>query len=88
MAPGADQSQSSTSHVYEVCVRGELSDALIRELGATRRSPRTTVVVPTVDRAALHSTIRRLEDLGLELLSIHEVAEPEGPAANVPEDGG
>lgn len=61
--------------VYEICIRGELSDVLVRELGGTRRSPSTTVVVPTVDRSELHGVIRRLEDLGLELLSIHELSD-------------
>ncbi len=69
--------EQSPPHAYEVCIRGELSDSLVRELGASRRSPSTTVVVPTVDRAELHTLIRRVEDLGLELLSIHEVAGPE-----------
>jgi cell division FtsZ-interacting protein ZapD len=60
---------------FEVCLRGELSDALVSELGATRRSPSTTIIVPTIDRAELHGVIRRLEELGLELVSIHELSD-------------
>lgn len=81
MQPGADPVQPSSS-AYEVCIRGELSDSLVRELGATRRSPSTTVVVPTVDRAELHSVIRRVEDLGLELLSIHELSDRQESAGD------
>ena len=86
MASGDDHRGESPPHAYEVCIRGELSDSLVRELGAIRRSPSTTVVVPTVDRAELHGMIRRLEDLGLELLSIHEVSEPGMPVTNAPEE--
>ena len=62
-------------HAVEICVRGELSDALVRELGAVRRPTTTTIVVPTIDQAELHSVIRRVEDFGLELLSIQQVSD-------------
>jgi cell division FtsZ-interacting protein ZapD len=83
MEPGPDHAISAP-HAYEVCIRGELSDLLVRELGATRRQPSTTVVVPTLDQADLHSVIRRVEDLGLELLSIHELSDPAGDPADDP----
>ena len=53
MVSGADHVQPSPPNAYEVCIRGELSDTLVRELGAIRRQPSTTLVVPTIDQAAL-----------------------------------
>ena len=50
-----------------------LSDGLIAELGARRESPNTLVVVQATDRSELHGFIRRVEDLGLELVSVVEV---------------
>ena len=74
MAPADDATERVHGDSFEVCVQGELSDALIEELGGIRRPPTTTVVVQTVDRAHLHSVIRRVEDLGLKLISIHELS--------------
>ena len=61
------------SHAFQVCLRGVLSDGLIAELGARRESPNTLVVVQATDRSELHGFIRRVEDLGLELVSVIEV---------------
>jgi hypothetical protein len=58
---------------FEVCLRGVLSDGLIAELGARRESSDTVIVVQASDRSALHGFIRRVEDLGLELVSVVEV---------------
>ena len=57
---------------YEVCLRGVLSEGLIAELGAERESSDTILVLRAGDRAELHGFIRRVEDLGLELVSIVE----------------
>jgi hypothetical protein len=58
---------------FEVCLRGVLSDGVIAELGARRESSDTLIVVQASDRSALHGFIRRVEDLGLELVSVVEV---------------
>ncbi|MDX2381331.1 MAG: hypothetical protein QNM02_16410 [Acidimicrobiia bacterium] len=57
---------------YEVCLRGVLSEGLIAELGAARESSDTILVLRAGDRSELHGFIRRVEDLGLELVSIVE----------------
>ena len=51
---------------YEIRVRGELSDQMVTALGGSRPAQATTTIVIEVeDRAALHSVIRRVEDLAL-----------------------
>ena len=56
---------------YEIRVRGELSDQMVEALGGSRPAKAaTTVVIEVEDRAALHSVIRRVEDLSLELISV------------------
>ena len=63
------------SEVYEIRVRGELSDAMIQALGASRPlKSATTIVVRVEDKAALHSAINRIEDLALELISVTPVS--------------
>ena len=63
----------SEGRVFELSLRGRLSEGMIKELGARRRDQGTTVVVIVRDRSALHGVIRRVEDLGLDLVSINEV---------------
>lgn len=70
-APG-DPHRDSPERSFEVCLRGVLSDGVIAELGARRESDDTTVVVRAGDRSELHGFIRRVEDMGLELISIVE----------------
>ena len=66
------------SEIYEIRVRGELSDAMIGALGASRPSKsETTIVVRVEDKAALHSAINRIEDLALELISVTPVSSGE-----------
>ena len=67
-----DSRGSRQKRSYEVCLRGVLSEGLIAELGAERESNETVVVVRAGDRSELHGFIRRVEDLGLELVSIVE----------------
>ena len=66
--PGSDPAGSS----YEICLRGVISDGVIAELGAERESDNTVVVLRARDRSELHGFIRRVEDLGLELVSVAE----------------
>jgi len=67
-----DPHRASQERSFEVCLRGVLSDGVIAELGAQRESNDTIVVVHASDRSELHGFIRRVEDLGLELVSIVE----------------
>jgi hypothetical protein len=74
MPQGSDHDQHGEREVqlFEVCLRGVLSEGVIAELGAQRISSNTTVVFRATDRSELHGFIRRVEDLGLELVSVVE----------------
>ena len=67
-----EQPYGREAQSFEVCLRGVLSDGVIAELGARRESTDTTVVFRASDRSELHGFIRRVEDLGLELVSVVE----------------
>ena len=72
---GAMGESTMGSEFYEFRIRGQLSDAMIEALGASRPSKSaTTIVVKAEDKAALHSAIRRIEDLALELISVRPVS--------------
>jgi len=63
--------KAGKTDTYEVQVRGELSDQMVKSLGGSRPiNAATTIVISVEDRAALHSVIRRVEDLALELVSV------------------
>ncbi len=63
---------------YEVTVRGRLSEAVIRSLGASPKPDSdTSVLVDVEDRSALHGFIHQLENLGLELVSLTPTTEPQ-----------
>jgi hypothetical protein len=65
---------SDTSDTYEIKVRGELSDQMVRAIGGSRpTNAATTIVISVEDKAALHSVIRRVEDFALELVSVTPV---------------
>lgn len=58
---------------YEVRVRGRVSDLLLAELGVEDETTLTTsIIVEVSDEAALHGLLRRVEALGIELVSIQE----------------
>ena len=75
--------------VYRIRVRGHLDDrwADLREgLSITREEGGDTVLtVPVVDQAALHGLLRKLQDVGVPLVSINP-AEPGHPEPNPRED--
>jgi hypothetical protein len=67
---------------YRLVVRGELDPrfAYLFHGMAMERHEGTTVVEGQVrDQAELHGFIERIEELGLELLSVEQVAQPIGP---------
>jgi hypothetical protein len=58
--------------VYEICVKGKLSDNLVHELHASRSADSdTALTVEVPDRAGLHAFMTRIEDLGLTVISIN-----------------
>ena len=73
---------------YEIRVQGHLHarwTAWFDGLTVTNESDGTTVLEgPVVDQAALHGLLRKLQDLGLPLLSVTQVGRdhPEVPSAS------
>ena len=60
---------------YEVRVRGRVSDLLLAELGVGEETTVTTsMIVEVSDEAALYGLLRRVEALGIELVSIQEAS--------------
>ena len=68
----ADSDHGPPGQSFEVCLRGVISDGVVAELGAQRESD-TVLVLRARDRSELHGFIRRVEDLGLELVSVVEL---------------
>ena len=74
MAPAANESEQrqTAGKTYEIRIHGQVSDALVADLGASRRIDTDTSLLVTVsDRAAVHDVIARCEDLGLTVISIN-----------------
>ena len=66
---------------YELVVRGELGDRfswLFEDMRLERADGRTVITGPVRDQAHLHGLIARIEELGLELVSVNPVSEPGG----------
>jgi hypothetical protein len=58
--------------VYEIRVKGKLSDNLVRELQASRSADSDTALTVEVrDRAGLHAFMTRIEDFGLTVISVN-----------------
>jgi hypothetical protein len=61
---------------YTIVVRGELDDRfahLFNGMGMERVDGTTVLTGRVIDQAQLHGFIERLEELGLELLSIKQL---------------
>lgn len=62
---------------YQICVKGHLDDHWSEWLGgltlAQLPDGTTTLTGTIVDRAALYGVLRKLEDMGLLLISVNEV---------------
>jgi hypothetical protein len=73
MAPGAPLPE------YELVLRGEIGDhyALLFDGMRLERIAGTTVLTgPVVDQAHLHGVIARIQELGIELVSVNPASEP------------
>ena len=63
---------------YRIVVRGELDDRfayLFNGMRMDRHEGTTVLEGPVRDRAQLHGFIDRIQELGLELLNIEQIAE-------------
>jgi hypothetical protein len=67
---------------YELVVRGELGDhfgVLFDGMGVERREGSTVLTGPVRDQAQLHGVIERIQELGLELVSVNRLDAPRPP---------
>ena len=65
-------------HRYEIVVRGRLSRRFECAFDGVTLRPRhgqTTLCADLVDQSQLYGLLNRLRDLGIELVSVNEVAE-------------
>jgi hypothetical protein len=65
-----------TSTVYEILVRGALSEELASGLGARSFEPRsgkTLIVVDVIDQAHLHGVLEQLRDLAIDIERVNPV---------------
>ena len=61
---------------YELVIRGEVGDrfaVLFDGMRLERAGGRTVITGPVRDQAHLHGLIQRIEELGLELVSVNPV---------------
>jgi hypothetical protein len=71
-------SRATRGGTYTLVVRGELDDRfayLFNGMDLARISGTTVLSGSVVDQAQLHGYIARVEELGLELVSIRQTAE-------------
>jgi len=73
--------------VYEVRVAGEVAEQELRDLGVVAASPNevTTILFGIPDQAALHGLLARLGSLGVEVVEVRRVREPD-PGKPIPAD--
>ena len=65
-----------TRAVYEILVRGAVSEKLASGLGARRFEPRrgkTLIVVEVIDQAHLHGILEQLRDLAIDIERVNPV---------------
>ena len=68
-----------TGTTYRIVIRGELDQRfayLFNGLQLDRTNGTTVLSGVVVDQAQLHGFIERIEELGLELLSVEQIREP------------
>ena len=74
-----------TPALYEIVVRGELGDTVgsaFEDMHLDCASGLTTITGYVEDQAQLAGLLRRVSDLGLDLVSVGPVAEQGAPTAN------
>lgn len=78
--------------IYRIRIRGHLANHWSEWLDGLDiqhlEDGSTDLIGPIVDQAALHGVIARIRDLGLELLAIDRMAEPDGDTPDDAPDNG
>jgi hypothetical protein len=66
--------------LYEIIIRGYIGDSWFDELNVTRQADSmTTLRGRLIDQAALQGVLRRISDLGMELISVNSIPETDEP---------
>ena len=71
--------------LYEIVIRGYIGNALFEELSVTGQADSmTTLRGSLIDQSALQGVLRRISDLGMELISVNGIPDFDGPKAIEP----
>jgi hypothetical protein len=73
-----DRDIGSGAARYKIIVRGELSGHFVHEfegMSLKAENGRTSLVGPIIDQSHLHGLLDRLQDFGVELLSVEALPE-------------
>lgn len=66
--------------LYEIIIRGYIGDAWFEELRVTGQADAmTTLRGNLIDQSALQGVLRRINDLGMELISVNGIPEADEP---------
>ena len=69
------------SRQYAICINAHLSETWLlnfEQMTIIRMADGKSILTGRVaDQAALHAILRKIRDMGLELISVHQVAEDE-----------
>lgn len=62
--------------LYEIVIRGYIRDTWFEELSVMEQSNLTTIIRGEIlDQAALYGILRRINDLGIDLISVNPIKE-------------
>lgn len=81
-AVGPDERGSAVGDLFEIRVRGRVSDAVLAafpEMAAAVQPVETLLYGTVADQAALHGLIDRVQALGLELTEVRRLPGPDEP---------
>ena len=71
-----------TSPGYEIRIKGRVSEQLLsvfEGMEASEQSVETVLRGPVADQAALYGLLDRIQALGLELIEVRRLSEPDAP---------
>lgn len=62
--------------IYEISIRGYIRDTWFEELAVIKQPNFTTILRgKLIDQAALYGILRKINDLGIELISVNRIKE-------------
>ena len=66
--------------LYEIVIRGSIGDAWFEEMTITQQADNLSSLRGClIDQAALYGILRRINDLGIELISVNRLREADRP---------